>query len=162
MHGAHNYLINSFFSRAWNRRHDAYGCEDLECRTRFAVEIIRAIRQSLGKDFIIGVRINGAEYGVKNGLTVPESQAIAGLLEQAGASYLNVSAWGFGPYNRLCYPEQILYPEPDVSLVPEVKKPAALAPLAAAIKSVVAIPVIAAGRLDAVLGEQILKRGWRT
>ncbi len=159
IHGAHNYLINSFFSRVWNRRHDAYGCQDLESRTRFAVEIIQGIRHSLGKEFVVGVRINGAEYGVRDALTVPESQAIAKRLEQAGASYLNVSAWGFGPYNRLCYPEQILFPEPDVSLVPEVKKPAALAPLAAAIKSAVTIPVIAAGRLDAELGEQILQKG---
>ena len=159
MHGAHNYLINSFFSRAWNRRHDSYGCEDLESRTRFAVEIVRAIRESLGRSFAIGVRINGAEYGIKNGLTPQESQAIAKILEQAGADYLNVSAWGFGQYSRVCYPEQILYPEPEVSLAGQVRRPGALVPPAAVIKSAVNIPVIAAGRLDAELGEWILKNG---
>jgi 2,4-dienoyl-CoA reductase (NADPH2) len=158
LHGAHNYLINSFLSCAWNKRHDSYGCEDLENRTRFVVEIIRAIREFVGENFVIGVRVNGAEYGVKGALTSQESQGIAKILELAGADYLSVSAWGFGPYNRLIYPEQILYPEPEVSLARKVRRPGALVPLAAAIKRVVAIPVIAAGRLDAELGEWILKK----
>ena len=157
IHGAHNYLVNTFLSLAWNRRRDAYGCQDMESRTRFAVEIIRSIRNLVGPDFIVGVRMNGAEYGIKNGLTVPESQEIARILQQAGASYLSVSAWGFGPYDRLCYPEQMLYPEPQVPLAENVKKPGALVPLAAAIKEVVTIPVLAVGRLDAELGEWILQ-----
>lgn len=157
LHGAHNYLINSFLSCAWNKRHDSYGFEDLESRARFAVEIIRAIREFVGKNFVIGVRVNGAEYGVKGALTSQESQGIAKILELAGADYLSVSAWGFGPYNRLIYPEQILYPEPEVSLARKVRRPGALVPLATAIKRAVAIPVIAAGRLDAELGERILK-----
>jgi 2,4-dienoyl-CoA reductase (NADPH2) len=157
IHGAHNYLVNTFLSRAWNRRQDAYGCRDMESRTRFAVEIIQAIRGLVGADFVIGMRMNGAEYGIKDGLTVPESQEIARNLQQAGIDYLNVSAWGFGPYDRLCYPEQILYPEPKVPLAEKVKKPGALVPLAAAVKSAVTIPVMAAGRLDAELGEWILQ-----
>jgi 2,4-dienoyl-CoA reductase (NADPH2) len=157
IHGAHNYLVNTFLSLAWNRRQDAYGCQDMESRTRFAVEIIRSTRNLVGPDFIVGVRMNGAEYGIKNGLTVSESQEIARILQQAGASYLSVSAWGFGPYDRLCYPEQMLYPEPQVPLADQVKKPGALVPLAAAIKEVVTIPVLAVGRLDAELGEWILQ-----
>ena len=133
IHGAHNYLVNTFFSLAWNRRRDAYGCQDMESRTRFAVEIIRSIRNLAGPDFVVGVRMNGAEYGIKNGLTVPESQKIARILQQAGASYLSVSAWGFGPYDRLCYPEQMLYLEHQSPLAEDVKKPGALVPLAAAI-----------------------------
>lgn len=157
LHAAHNYLINTFLSLAWNRRQDAYGCRNMENRTRFVVEIIRAIRDRVGPDFIVGVRMNGAEYGTRNGLTVPESREIARTLQQAGASYLSVSAWGFGPYDRLCYPEQMLYPEPQVELAGKVKKPGALVPLAAAIKEVVTIPVLAIGRLDAELGEWILR-----
>ena len=157
IHGAHNYLVNTFLSLAWNRRRDAYGCQDMESRTRFAVEIIRSIRNLVGPDFIVGVRMNGAEYGIKNGLTVPESQEIARILQQAGASYLSASAWGYGPYDRLIYAEQMLYPEPQVPLADQVKKPGALVPLAVAIREVVTIPVLACGRLDAELGEWILK-----
>ena len=101
--------------------------------------------------------MNGAEYGIQNGLTVPESREIARILQQAGVGYLSVSAWGFGPYDRLCYPEQMLYPEPQNPLADQVKKPGALAPLAAAVKGVVTIPVLAIGRLDAGLGEWILQ-----
>lgn len=157
IHAAHNYLINTFLSRAWNRRRDAYGCQNMENRTRFAVEIIRAIRELVGPDFILGVRMNGYEYGIVNGLTVPESQEIARILQQAGASYLSVSAWGFGPYDRLCYPEQMLYLEPQPPLAELVNKPGALVPLAAAVKKAVSIPVLTIGRLDAELGEWILQ-----
>ncbi len=159
IHGAHNYLVNTFLSRAWNRRQGAYGFRDMENRTRFAVEIIRAIRNLVGTDFIVGVRMNGAEYGIRNGLTVPESREIARILQQAGADYLSVSAWGFGAYDRLCYPEQMLYPEPQTPLADQVKKPGALVPMAAAVKEMVTIPVLAVGRLDAELGEWILRNG---
>jgi len=157
VHGAHNYLINSFFSRAWNKRHDEYGCDSMENRTRFAVEILQTVRTAVGPHVVVGMRINGAEYGIQGGLTPEESQQIARILEQAGADYLNVTSWGYGPYNRITYPEQILYPEPQVDLAEKVKSPGALAPLAAAIKKAVTIPVIAAGRLDAELGERILE-----
>ena len=157
IHGAHNYLVNTFLSLAWNRRQDLYGNRDMESRTRFAVEIIRSIRNLVGPDFIVGFRMNGAEYGIQNGLTVPESREIARILQQAGVGYLSVSAWGFGPYDRLCYPEQMLYPEPQNPLADQVKKPGALVPLAAAVKGVVTIPVLAIGRLDAELGEWILQ-----
>jgi 2,4-dienoyl-CoA reductase (NADPH2) len=159
IHGAHNYLVNTFLSRAWNRRRDDYGCQDMQSRTRFAVEIVQAIRSLVGNDFVVGVRLNGAEYGIKDGLTIPESQEIAKILQQAGASYLNVSAWGFGLYDRLCYPEQMLYLESKAPLAEMVRKPGALVPPAAAIKAVATIPVIAAGRLDAELGEWILANG---
>jgi 2,4-dienoyl-CoA reductase (NADPH2) len=158
-HGAHNYLINSFLSRAWNKRHDEYGCDSMENRTRFAVEILHAVRTAVGQDFIVGVRINGAEYGIQGALTPEESQQIARILEQAGADYFNVTSWGYGPYDRLTYPEQILYPEPQVDLAEKVKSPGALAHLAAAVKKAVSVPVLAVGRLDAELGEQILENG---
>jgi 2,4-dienoyl-CoA reductase (NADPH2) len=158
VHAAHNYLINSFLSRGWNRRQDAYGSQDIENRTRFIVEIMHSIRDLVGQDFIVGVRMNGAEYGLKNGLTINESKEIAWILQTVGASYLSVSAWGFGSYDRLCYPEQMLYLDHQHPLAENVKKPGALVPLAAAIKSKVTIPVLAVGRLDAELGEKILQK----
>ena len=44
-------LINSFLSRTWNRREDEYGCQNMENRTRFLVEIVRAIKGALGGRF---------------------------------------------------------------------------------------------------------------
>src|SRR4030042_287248 len=50
LNGGNGHLINAFISRVWNRRQDKYGCENLENRTRFAVEIIHAIKKRLGQD----------------------------------------------------------------------------------------------------------------
>ena len=158
IHCAHNYLLNSFLSCAWNRRNDAYGCQDLKSRARFLVEILRAVKQGVGEDFPVGVRINGAEYGIKNGITSDDSQGLAKILQEAGTDYISVSAWGFGPYELLLFPEQILYLEPTVPLAKQVKKPGALVHLTEGIKKVVTVPVIAVGRLNAALGEWILEK----
>lgn len=57
IHGAHGYLIDQFFWASSNQREDEYG-GDLIKRTRFAVEIIRAIRARVGKDFPIVLRFS--------------------------------------------------------------------------------------------------------
>lgn len=55
LHGAHGYLIDQFFWGETNRRTDRYG-GDLESRSRLAVEIIQAVRQSVGPDFPVALR----------------------------------------------------------------------------------------------------------
>ncbi len=157
LHCAHTYLINSFLSRAWNKREDAYG-GDLKNRARFAVEIHQAVRERVGENFVVGVRMNGIECGTAKGLTSEETQEIACMLQEAGADYISVTGWGYGPCEWLMFPEQILYPEPIVPLAKKVKKPGALVPSAEAIKKAVSIPVIAVGRLNPELGEWILRK----
>jgi 2,4-dienoyl-CoA reductase (NADPH2) len=51
VNAARMHLINSFLSRAWNKRRGRYGCETLENRSRFLVEIIREIKNRLGRDY---------------------------------------------------------------------------------------------------------------
>lgn len=55
LHGAHGYLIDQFFWHATNQRDDEYGGA-INKRTRFAEDIIRAIRRDLGDDFLIVLR----------------------------------------------------------------------------------------------------------
>jgi len=55
LHGAHGYLIDQFFWDATNPRSDQYG-GDLVSRTRFAIEIIQAVRKSVGPDFPLMLR----------------------------------------------------------------------------------------------------------
>lgn len=55
LHGAHGYLIDQFFWDATNQRDDEYG-GNIENRTRFAKEIVQAIRQQVGDDFLIVFR----------------------------------------------------------------------------------------------------------
>lgn len=162
IHGAHNYLINSFLSRAWNKRQDVYGCQDLGNRARFAVEIIQAIKRRTGQDFPVGMRFNGGEWGVETGITADESQGFGKTFEEAGADYVHISGFGYGAYYGVSRPEQFLYPEPTkeiMSLVKKIKKPGVLVTRAQAIKKVVSIPVIGVGRLDPKLGEWLLRKG---
>ncbi|NLY57179.1 MAG: NADH:flavin oxidoreductase, partial [Gammaproteobacteria bacterium] len=57
LHGAHGYLIDQFFWEGSNQRDDEYG-GNMENRGRFAVEIIRAVREAVGADFPIIFRFS--------------------------------------------------------------------------------------------------------
>jgi len=159
------HLLNSFLSRVMNRRQDAYGCQSLENRSRFLVEIIREIKKRLGQDFPVTALINGAELGIDKGTTIEEARGIAQILEAAGADGIHVRGYGFGDYyfENMLWPESLFYPEPPKSL-PKVidgsrNGAGAVVPMAAAIKKVVSIPVITVGRLNPILGEKILQQG---
>ncbi|MDP2707204.1 MAG: FAD-dependent oxidoreductase [Burkholderiales bacterium] len=161
VHAGHSYLLNSFLSRAWNRRDDDYGCRTLETRARFAAEIVRAIRARVGADFVVGMRVNGEEWGHEQGITPQESRGFARILESAGLDIIHVTGWGYGygAYSWVQYPEQLLYPEPTVPLAKMVRKPGVIASRAAGIKEAVSIPVIAVGSLGPELGDWILRQG---
>ena len=162
IHAAHFYLLNSFLSRAYNKRNDKYGCQSIENRARILVEIIKESKARLGKDFLIGVRINGIELGIDKGLTSEETRDISILLEKAGTDYISVSGWGFGSFAWLMQPDQMIYPEPTKAMKPyvkQIKRPGLLIPPAEAIKKVVSVPVVGVGRLDHLLGEWLLRKG---
>ncbi len=57
LHGAHGYLIDQFFWDGTNQRQDGYG-GDLAARSRFALEIVRAVRAAVGPDFPIIFRFS--------------------------------------------------------------------------------------------------------
>jgi 2,4-dienoyl-CoA reductase (NADPH2) len=162
LHFGHTYLVNSFLSRAWNKRQDEYG-GDIENRVRFATEIIEAVKRRVKPDFIVGTRINGQEFGHEQGLTLTETKEIARILEEAGVNYISVTGWGYGAFEQLCnFPEQILYPEPPEeakALARKIKKQGAFTEAAAIIKENVTVPVITVGRMDPALGEWLLEKG---
>ncbi|KFC20712.1 NADH:flavin oxidoreductase [Chryseobacterium sp. FH1] len=58
IHGAHGYLIDQFFWEVTNTRTDEYGGKTLKERSRFAVDIIKAIRSAVGEDFTIIIRLS--------------------------------------------------------------------------------------------------------
>jgi 2,4-dienoyl-CoA reductase (NADPH2) len=161
--GDHYYLVNSFHSRVWNRRDDEYGPQTLENRCRFAVEVIEACRERVGNDYVIGIKLNGAEYGIPEGTTSEECVQFAKMLEAAGADYFDIIAEGYGPYYRIAMAEQLSYPEPPKPLVeglPSVDfRHGMHVHLGAAVKRAVSVPVLVVGRLDARVGEGILARG---
>ena len=154
---------NSFISRAWNKRHDEYGCDTIENRSRFAVEVVQEIKNRLGREFVTGVLINGAEFGIKNGTTLEEAREVAHILEKNGVDYFHVRGFGYNGYFDLHVPDSIFFPAPpkpiDRLLDAERYGRGLVVPLAAGIKKQVSVPVIAVGRLDPLLGEQILREG---
>jgi 2,4-dienoyl-CoA reductase (NADPH2) len=164
-----NHLLNSFLSRAWNKRQDAYGVGSLERRAKIVVDIIKEIKRRNGKDFAIISLINGAEPGLEEGITPDESQGIAKILQAAGADAIHVRAEFYNkpkdPSKRdsTQFPDMAFYPEtpfPLEGVVDDSRHGAGgWVPLAVAVKKVVSIPVITIGRLDPKLGEEILRRG---
>lgn len=161
IHMAHYWLVNAFLSRCQNKRQDEYGCQSLENRARFPIEILQRTRELVGPDFVIGVRMNGKEWGDKLGTSNEEAIEFAKIFEKAGADYLQVSAYGYGAFVDSYCPDFVTYPEPAEIAKSFVKRiPAgALIPEAAAIKKAVSIPVSGVGRLDAEIGEKILEEG---
>jgi 2,4-dienoyl-CoA reductase (NADPH2) len=164
-----NHLLNSFLSRAWNKRQDAYGVGSLESRAKIVVDIIQEVKRLNGKDFAIIALINGAEPGLEGGMTPEECQGIAQVLQAAGADAIHVRAEFYSKPKDPSLRDSTQLP--DIAFYPETPFPlggvvddsrhgaGGWVPLAAAVKKVVSIPVIAIGRLDAELGEDILRSG---
>lgn len=90
IHSAHGYLLNQFYSPLVNHRQDEYGTDCMENRVRFHVEIIKAVREQVGEDYPIAVRLGGCDY-MEGGSTVSDSVEAAMLLEKAGADLIDIS-----------------------------------------------------------------------
>ena len=94
LHGAHGYLIDQFFWDGTNRRTDRYGGATLPERSRFAVELVRAVRQAVGEDFPILFRISQwkqQDYTVRLAHTPQEMEDWLGPLVAAGVDVLHCS-----------------------------------------------------------------------
>jgi 2,4-dienoyl-CoA reductase (NADPH2) len=166
-----SHLLHAFLSPFWNKRQDAYG-GSIENRTRFLTSIIREIKKRVGDDFPVTCLINGIETGklinVEDSecLTLDESVKIARIAQDAGADAIQVRSQWIGRHDASFLTDHMCYPEPPVPLhnfprdLDMTRRGAgANAPLAEAMKKVVSIPVITVGRLDADLGESIIREG---
>jgi len=88
LHCAHSYLLAAFLSTK-NKREDEYG-KDMEGRMKLPLEIIARIREAVGKDYPIGVRINADEF-IIGGNTLKQSRVIAQRFAEAGIDYISLS-----------------------------------------------------------------------
>jgi 2,4-dienoyl-CoA reductase-like NADH-dependent reductase (Old Yellow Enzyme family) len=103
IHAAHGYLFTQFLSSAINRRTDQYG-GTLENRARFLLEVVRAVREEVGDQFHLQVKLNAFDahnalypwHGT--GTTLPESIEVCRWLEQAGVDALHISAGSMFPH----------------------------------------------------------------
>ena len=89
IHSAHGYLLSQFLSPAYNRRGDEYG-GSIENRTRIHLEVYNAIREVVGKEYPVLIKIN-SEDCIENGLTVEDSIAAAKIIADAGIDAIELS-----------------------------------------------------------------------
>ena len=89
VHGAHGYLVSSFFSPLTNRRRDEWG-GDAERRFRFPSEVYQSIRRAVGPDFPVLYKMNANDF-IWNGLTPRESFPAAHRLAELGVDALELS-----------------------------------------------------------------------
>lgn len=97
VHGAHGYLVDQFFWEGTNQREDQYG-GDLVARTRFACEIVAAIRERVGKDYPIIFRFSQwkqQDYDARLAETPEELEAFLKPLVEAGVDIFHCSTRRF-------------------------------------------------------------------
>jgi 2,4-dienoyl-CoA reductase-like NADH-dependent reductase (Old Yellow Enzyme family)/NADPH-dependent 2,4-dienoyl-CoA reductase/sulfur reductase-like enzyme len=146
---AHQQLIDQFWSPRVNHRTDAYG-GSLENRLRFGREVLEAVREQVGRDFCVGLRLCGDEFH-DDGISHEHACEIAQAMSESGLiDFISVIGSGADTHNTLanCMPPMALPPEPFVHL-------------AAGIKRVSKVPVMHAQSIrDASQAERILAAGW--
>jgi len=107
LHGANGYLITQFLSSAINDRDDEYG-GPLENRARFVLEVVKAIRARVGRDFHLQMKISAVEHNnslailkrEKAGNTLDDSIQVCKWLVEAGVDAIHVSTGSSFPHPR--------------------------------------------------------------
>lgn len=142
----HSSLIRQFLSPATNFRNDGYG-GSLANRMRFCLEVVNAVRQAVGPDFTLGVRLNADEMHPRGGLTLEDAKQIAVRLESAG--HLDFMDLSLGTFFNLFLVEGSMHTPLGYTV-----------PLSAGIRSVIRLPVFCTNRInDPHLAENILVDG---
>jgi 2,4-dienoyl-CoA reductase-like NADH-dependent reductase (Old Yellow Enzyme family) len=147
VHGAHGYLINQFLSPYTNRRTDSYG-GSFENRTRFALEVVDAVREVWPEDLPVFFRISATDWLTENpeddreGWTADDTVRLAKELIAHGVDLLDTSTGGNAPKARI------------------TTGPGYQVPFAARVKAETDLPVAAVGEItEARQAEEIVASG---
>ena len=137
IHNCHGFLLTQFLSPLTNLRTDEYG-GSLENRSRLLMEITKAVREAIGNEQLLLVRL-GIDDLLPGGLTLEEGCLIAEKLEKAGIDILDISTGLVPPLN--------------------LPGPAMLRDMLRTVKGHVSIPVIGAGELaDVEVAADMVKK----
>ncbi len=98
VHSAHGYLGSQFLSPKTNQRTDEWG-GSLENRARFVLRVVEAVRDAVGDDFPVAVKLNSADFS-KGGFSNEDSATVAKWLAEAGIDLLEVSG---GTYEQTAF-----------------------------------------------------------
>jgi len=157
LHTAHFYLLSSFLSPAMNKRDDEYG-GSTQGRTKIVTEIIKGLKEALGRNYPVICRINGRELvgsALTGGIDAAELRAICLELEKAGADALHISSYDLpAPYlDKYVNVPASPIPGPETT-------PGSFRNLAAEVKGYVKVPVITVGKINSPdVAESILSTG---
>ncbi|GHA85651.1 2,4-dienoyl-CoA reductase [Algimonas arctica] len=89
VHAAHGYLLAQFLSPLTNRREDGWG-GSLKNRARLLLEIVRSIRDRVGPNFIVGVKLNSADFQ-KGGFEVKDATQVVEWLGKEAIDFVEIS-----------------------------------------------------------------------
>lgn len=93
IHAAHGYLLAQFLSPLTNLRGDEWG-GPLENRAKLLIEVIRAIRARVNADFIVGVKLNSADFQ-KGGFDIDDARQVAGWLNEEAVDFIELSGGSY-------------------------------------------------------------------
>jgi 2,4-dienoyl-CoA reductase-like NADH-dependent reductase (Old Yellow Enzyme family) len=146
INAGHGYLLHQFMTPIVNHRTDEYG-GSLENRTRLPGRVLREVRERVGPDFVVGVRISGSEF-LDGGIDSPMSRQIAVRLVAAGQlDFVSVSHSTYETLDTVI-PDMSYGQAPFTGLAHAVRE------------AVPGVPVITAGRISTPdTAEQALARG---
>lgn len=89
LHGAHGYLVSSFLNPLVNSRTDRWG-GSLENRARLLLDTLAAMREAVGPDFPVSVKVNSSDFQ-HGGFSLGDMHRLAGWLDDAGLDLLEIS-----------------------------------------------------------------------
>ncbi|MHB8076402.1 oxidoreductase [Desulfosporosinus fructosivorans] len=145
IHCGHGWLFGQFLSPSTNLRTDEYG-GSLENRARFPIEILKAIRERVGPDYLIEIRVSGEDH-MKDGIRIEETVQFCKMVEDI-VDLIHVSS---GHYFSPARTHEFSTMFDDHGLNMDN---------AAAIKKAVKIPVAAVGGINSPeLAEKIIAEG---
>jgi 2,4-dienoyl-CoA reductase-like NADH-dependent reductase (Old Yellow Enzyme family) len=95
IHAAHGFLLNQFLSPLFNRREDAYG-GSLQNRMRLLLEVISAVREAVGPDFPVGIKLNATDQ-LEGGFAEDEALEVIAAIDQTATDLIDVSGGTYFP-----------------------------------------------------------------
>jgi 2,4-dienoyl-CoA reductase-like NADH-dependent reductase (Old Yellow Enzyme family) len=139
VHAAHGYLLHQFLSPLSNRRTDEWG-GSLEHRARIMLDTVRAVREEVGDDVPVLVRLSARDWR-EGGLTPEDVGVVAGWAVEAGADLVDLTTGGI---THDLEPDEPGYELPDSAIV----------------KAISGAVTAAVGRIDtAELAEEVVATG---
>ncbi|KAB7614720.1 NADH:flavin oxidoreductase/NADH oxidase [Amylibacter sp. SFDW26] len=148
LHGAHGYLLHSFFTPLVNTRDDEYG-GDTRGRARMMLETVDAVRAVWPENLPLGVRLSAADW-IDGGLTVQDNIQMSKWLKERGVDFVDCSGGGATPAARASVGTRTA---DQVGLAEQIRAEAGIATMAvgAITDAQQAEQVIASGQADMVL-----------